>query len=152
PAVTFAFETPDQPTAEQATRQAQKIMQDVKEKNQIAEAEAAEPKQGDTDTSIEAKAEPGRLPSTNSASLKKTTVAPGGVLRASVDEVNVFFAATDHGKSVMDLTGGDVGIHDDQKAPAAILGFRNEAQLPLRLGLIIDTSDSISQRFTFEQK
>jgi len=32
-----------------------------------------------------------------------------------------------------------------------VLGFRNEAQLPLRLGLLIDASESVTNRFSFEQ-
>jgi Ca-activated chloride channel family protein len=68
------------------------------------------------------------------------------------DEVAVFFAATDHGKSVTDLTREEVGILDDQKPPASITGFRNEAQLPLRLGIVIDTSESVTGRFSFEQR
>ncbi len=39
----------------------------------------------------------------------------------------------------------DIGIRDDQKSPAVVTGFRNQAQLPLRLGIIIDTSESVSQ-------
>ncbi len=31
------------------------------------------------------------------------------------------------------------------------MAFRNEAQLPLRLGLVIDTSNSVTERFRFEQ-
>ena len=34
----------------------------------------------------------------------------------------------------------------------AVLGFRNESQLPLRLGLVIDTSNSITRQFGFEQQ
>jgi VWFA-related protein len=37
-----------------------------------------------------------------------------------VDEVAVFFAATDHGKSVTDLTAAEIGVRDDSQAPAAI--------------------------------
>ena len=48
-------------------------------------------------------------------------------LRSTVNEVAVFFAATDHGKSVTDLTRRDVEIRDDGGPPAAILGFRNES-------------------------
>jgi VWFA-related protein len=75
----------------------------------------------------------------------------GPIFRSSTDEVAVFFAATDHGHSVTDLTMHDVGILDDRKAPAVVTGFRNESELPLRLGLLIDTSDSINARFRFEQ-
>ncbi|HEY6765033.1 MAG TPA: VWA domain-containing protein [Candidatus Sulfotelmatobacter sp.] len=73
-------------------------------------------------------------------------------LRSSVDEVAVLFAATDHGKAVGGLSRADVAIRDDGKAPASILGFRNESELPLRLGLVIDTSASITGRFSFEQR
>jgi Ca-activated chloride channel homolog len=80
-----------------------------------------------------------------------TRVGRGWVLKASVDEVALLFAATDHGKSVTDLTSQDIRLTDNAEPPAAILGFRSEAELPLRLGLVIDTSDSISGRFAFEQ-
>jgi Ca-activated chloride channel homolog len=75
----------------------------------------------------------------------------GWILKSSVDEVALLFAATDHGKSVTNLTSHDIRITDNNEPPAAIVGFRSEAQLPLRLALLIDTSDSISGRFAFEQ-
>ncbi len=74
----------------------------------------------------------------------------GFVLHKSVDEVALFFAATDHGKAVSDLAQQEVGILDERKPPAAVLDFRNESELPLRLGLLIDTSSSIKERFSFE--
>jgi Ca-activated chloride channel family protein len=75
----------------------------------------------------------------------------GWVLRKNVDEVALFFAATDHGRAVSDLTRQDVGIRDDHQPPASVVDFRNESELPLRLGLVIDTSESIVSRFSFEQ-
>src|ERR1700728_585609 len=72
-------------------------------------------------------------------------------LHSSVNEVGIFFAATDHGKSVADLTRQDVVLRDAGKPPVTITNFRNESQLPLRLGLVIDTSDSITHEFEFEQ-
>jgi Ca-activated chloride channel family protein len=74
------------------------------------------------------------------------------VLRSTVNEVALFFAATDHGKSVSDLTQTEVVVRDDGKPPAAVIAFRNESQLPLRLGFVIDTSTSITKQFAFEQK
>jgi VWFA-related protein len=74
------------------------------------------------------------------------------MLRSTVNEVAVFFAATDHGKSVTDLTRREVVIQDSGKPPAVMLGFRNESELPLRLGLVIDTSNSITHQFAFEQQ
>lgn len=152
--VTFSFDKSATPTSSAASQQAQRVLQNLKEKEQIAEAEAEpdpicegceasnSPPPAEAAT-IASAPTPATAHSVNSASI--TT------LRASVDEVALFFTATDHGKSVTDLTGADIGIRDDRKAPAAILGFRNEAQLPLRLGLVIDTSDSIASRFSFEQ-
>lgn len=75
----------------------------------------------------------------------------GWTLRSSVDEVDLFFAATDQGRTVSDLVPADVAILDDGNPPAVISGFRRESQLPLRLGLVIDTSGSIKSRFAFEQ-
>lgn len=78
-------------------------------------------------------------------------IEAGWTLRSSVDEVGVFFAATDGGKAVGNLHLSDVKVFDDRKSPAAVLDFRNEAQLPLRLGFVIDTSASVTNRFAFEQ-
>ena len=69
-----------------------------------------------------------------------------------VNEVNVLFVATRHGKFIRDLSQNDVVVLDDKKPPAAILGFRTEQELPLRVGLLIDTSESVNWRFRFEQK
>jgi|tagenome__1003787_1003787.scaffolds.fasta_scaffold20988834_3 VWFA-related protein len=145
-AVRFSFSKPDQPTAEEASEQARKVLQEVRQKNEIAEAESAELARNSAD------AAPSNAAATGSATPSSELKISGGVLRARVDEVAVFFSATDHGKSVTNLTGADLGILDNKKPPAAILGFHNEAELPLRLGLIIDTSDSVSRRFSFEQK
>lgn len=148
--VTFTTVAPPAPTPEESARQVQKILQDLKEKQQIAEAEAEPESTGpaDSPSPSEAKLASAPIPPANQPATKHSTIH---TLRANVDEVAVFFTATDHGKSVTDLTGADIGLQDDRKPPAAILGFRNEAQLPLRLGLVIDTSDSIATRFAFEQ-
>ena len=89
--------------------------------------------------------------SRSAADSSATRVGRGWILKAAVDEVALLFAATDHGKSVTNLTSQDIRITDNAEPPAAIVGFRSEAELPLRLGLVIDTSDSISGRFAFEQ-
>jgi len=72
-------------------------------------------------------------------------------LHSSASEVEVFFAATSHHKSVTDLAVKDVTILDNRQPPAEVTGFRNEAELPLRLGIVIDTSASVTGRFRFEQ-
>ncbi len=70
-----------------------------------------------------------------------------------VDEVNVVFTVTDkHGHFVKDLTKNDFKVLDDNKPPRAIDSFRSETDLPLRVGLLIDSSNSVRDRFKFEQE
>jgi len=73
------------------------------------------------------------------------------VIRVKVEEVAMLFAVTDHGKSVTNLSPSDIEIRDDGRPPEAILGFHNITQLPLRIGLVIDMSNSITERFVFEE-
>jgi len=74
-------------------------------------------------------------------------------IKKRVDEVNVLFIATDrHGKFVRNLNQADFNILDDHKPPQAIEAFRKETDLPLQLGLLVDTSGSVRSRFDFEQE
>jgi Ca-activated chloride channel family protein len=148
--VTFSFKAPAGPTSEEALRQAQQTLQEVKEKNQIAEAEA-EPDPICAECGTTAAVE-SAVATNSSSGLKESALDfPGATFRAAVDEVAVFFSAIDHGKSATNLTVSDIEVRDDNRPPHVILGFRNESQLPLRLGLIIDTSSSVADRFSFEQ-
>ena len=70
-----------------------------------------------------------------------------------VNEVNTVFTVTDkHGHFVKDLKQADFKIIDDGKPPAEIRYFTSETGLPLRVGLLIDASNSIRDRFRFEQE
>jgi Ca-activated chloride channel family protein len=74
-------------------------------------------------------------------------------IKKRVDEVNVLFIATDHhGKFVRNLNQGDFTILDDHKPPQSIVNFRRETDLPIELGLLVDTSGSVHSRFDFEQE
>ena len=74
-------------------------------------------------------------------------------IKKRVDEVNVLFIATDHrGKFVRNLNQGDFTILDDHQPPQSIVNFRRETDLPLELGLLVDTSGSVHSRFDFEQE
>jgi Ca-activated chloride channel family protein len=74
-------------------------------------------------------------------------------IKKQVSEVNVLFIATDkHGKFVRNLNENDFSILDDHKPPQTILAFRRETDLPLDLGLLVDTSGSVHGRFDFEQQ
>lgn len=87
------------------------------------------------------------------AGSESDTSEPVTTIRASVQEVNVFFTATDkRGKFRKDLQASDLAVLDDGKPPAALRSFRSETDLPLRVGLLIDSSSSITERFTFEQE
>ncbi len=73
-------------------------------------------------------------------------------IKSHVNEVNVLFIAMDkHGKFVRDLNQKDFSILDDHKPPQSIVRFSQETDLPLQIGLLIDTSGSVHGRFQFEQ-
>jgi Ca-activated chloride channel family protein len=73
------------------------------------------------------------------------------LFRKDVQEVNILFTASHKGKFVDDLNRRDITVQDDKKEPAAVLDFHTQRDLPLRIGLVVDTSDSIQTRFKFEQ-
>src|SRR5215469_12660420 len=87
------------------------------------------------------------------ASPDMSSVQPTVTIRKRVDEVNVLFIATNkHGKFVRDLNEKDFNILDDHKPPQSIINFSQQTDLPLRIGLLIDTSGSVKGRFQFEQE
>jgi VWFA-related protein len=68
------------------------------------------------------------------------------------DEVNVIFTVTDkHNKFIKDLKQSEFKILDNNRPPKQIMNFSAETDLPLRVGLLIDASNSIRDRFLFEQ-
>ena len=78
---------------------------------------------------------------------------PIATIRKRVNEVNVIFTVTDkHGHFVKDLRKDDFKVLDDNKPPQSVVSFRAETDLPLRVGLLVDTSNSIRDRFKFEQE
>jgi Ca-activated chloride channel family protein len=74
-------------------------------------------------------------------------------IRKTVTEVNVVFTVTDkHGHYIKDLKKNDFKVLDDNKPAEEIRSFHNEADLPLQVGLLIDASNSVRDRFKFEQE
>ena len=74
-------------------------------------------------------------------------------IRVGTNEVNVVFTVTDkHGKRVTDLKQADFRIVDDSKPVSEIRSFHAETNLPLQVGLLIDASASVRDRFKFEQE
>ena len=79
-------------------------------------------------------------------------VLEGGTFRRIVNEVSVVFTVTDkHNHYVKDLMHDDFKVIDDQR-PIDQFQFRREKDLPLQVGLLIDASNSIRDRFKFEQE
>ena len=73
-------------------------------------------------------------------------------IHQAVDETALFFSVSSHGHMVNDLSLDDIRIRDDNKAPDRILQFIPQSKLPLRLALLIDSSDSVRRRVQFEQQ
>ena len=73
-------------------------------------------------------------------------------IRRAVDETALFFAVSNHGRLVNDLISSDIQIRDDNKPPDKILEFVPQSQVPIRLGLLIDASNSVERRFAFEKR
>jgi VWFA-related protein len=70
----------------------------------------------------------------------------------TVNEVRVVFTVTDrHGHYIKDLKKNDFKVIDN-RAPAELRSFRSETDLPLQVGLLIDASNSVRDRFKFEQE
>ncbi|MBV8513861.1 MAG: tetratricopeptide repeat protein, partial [Acidobacteria bacterium] len=108
------------PTAEETFQRVQQVIQDKKEENQIAEAEA-EPNAicvhcGGGTVMIASvatgAATPTALPAPAPAA-EHAHDAPAATLRVAVDKVAIFFAATDHGSAVTNLTASDIAIRDN---------------------------------------
>jgi len=74
-------------------------------------------------------------------------------IRHVVNEVNVVFTVTDkHGHYVRDLKKENFKVLDDNKPPVEIRSFHAETNLPLEVGLLVDASNSVRDRFKFEQE
>ncbi len=73
-------------------------------------------------------------------------------IRVRVDLVNVLFTVTDKkNRLVLDLIKDDVRVFEDNQ-PQSIRYFSRESDLPLRIAILIDTSNSIRDRLRFEQE
>lgn len=83
----------------------------------------------------------------NFAQLEKTPT-----IKVPVNLVNVPFTVTDKkSHMVLDLTKDDFRLFEDNK-PQTIQFFSRETNSPLRIGVLIDTSNSIRERLHFEQE
>src|SRR6185369_17085076 len=106
-----------------------------------------------------ASAQPPTSPPASEAQPQTTTppaeppAAPTTTITKTVNEVNVVFTVTDrHGRYVKNLAKSDFSVLDDSKPSGQIRSFHSETDLPLQVGLMVDASNSVRDRFKFEQE
>jgi Ca-activated chloride channel homolog len=100
---------------------------------------------------------PQSAPATGQATKPADPATPGNenvtTLRSVINEVNVVFTVTDkHGRHITDLKQSDFRVLDDKKPAEEVRSFHAETNLPLQVGLLIDASNSVRDRFKFEQE
>ncbi|HTC92677.1 MAG TPA: VWA domain-containing protein [Terriglobales bacterium] len=88
-----------------------------------------------------------------SSMLPADTPKPAETYSKLVDLVQVIFTVTDkRGEFVKDLKQDQFKLLDNNLPPKEIVGFESQTDLPLRVGLLFDNSNSIRERFLFEQQ
>ena len=111
------------------------------------------------------------LPTAPSALLQQTPAAPAApqpapqqapptannepitTIRVQANEVNLVFTVTDKkGRFIPNLKQENFALLDDGRYPVRVINFTLARNLPLRVGIMLDTSSSIRQRFQFEQQ
>jgi VWFA-related protein len=91
-------------------------------------------------------AKPGTAPAT------PQPVSGSQTIRVRVELVNVLMTVTDkRNRLVIHMTKDDFNVFEDSK-PQTIRYFSRESDLPLRIAILIDTSNSIRERLRFEQE
>jgi VWFA-related protein len=87
----------------------------------------------------------GQPPSTADDGATRTIVVP-------VNEVDLVFTVTDSkGHFITGLNESKFSLLDNGRPPEQVFHFVQQTDLPLRVGIMLDTSSSIRGRFQFEQ-
>jgi Ca-activated chloride channel family protein len=69
-----------------------------------------------------------------------------------VNEVNLVFTAVDRrGRFVDDLSATQIDLRDEGLSPTAVHRFAVQTDQPLRVVILLDKSDSVTNRFDFEK-
>jgi len=147
-----ASELPSAPSVSQQQAQAQKAAPPPAQPSatQQIQPSAASSKPDATEA---AQNQPSQTATPSPASSSQSDDDSLATIRHTVNEVNVVFTVTDkHGHYVKDLKKDNFKVVDDKKPPAEIRSFRAEANLPLEVGLLVDASNSVRDRFKFEQQ
>ncbi len=82
----------------------------------------------------------------------RLSTAPGYTISRTVPEVRLQFTVADeHGRPIQDLSPDDIRILDDQLPVTKLQDFARDEDLPLRLGIVLDVSDSVKRALTEEK-
>ena len=146
---------PAAPSAVLQQQQQQKEKEQQKraqEEQQREQQQQSQPAATNRDSSSQAATNSASAPDPATAAEGSSNDEPLTTFHTNVNEVNVVFTVTDkHGHFVKDLKQEDFKVIDDNKPAAQITVFARQTNLPLRVGLLIDASNSIRDRFRFEQ-
>ena len=83
---------------------------------------------------------------------KPAADAPDTRIVLEVNRVDMLFTVTDKkGRFITNLGKDDFVVYENRR-PQVIQEFTSESDLPLRIAILIDTSNSIRERFRFEQE
>ena len=104
-------------------------------------------------TMVAARAQEPAAPRQFDPASPEPTEYSGITITKRVDAVNVVFTVTDsRGRFVSNLPRSSFQVLDNRRAPQTVEYFEQQTNLPLRVALLIDLSDSIRGRFQFEQQ
>jgi len=138
------------PAAAQETGSAPKTAAQAPAPAQPVNQAASPSQQTSSQPSPQTSGQPSAPP--NAGNAEAQPEEPISTIRTTTNEVRVVFTVTDkHGHYIKDLKQGDFKVVDDKK-PAELRSFHSETDLPLEVGLLIDASNSVRDRFKFEQE
>jgi VWFA-related protein len=96
-------------------------------------------------------AEPGGPPPASTAAAQPVDIGDTQTLKVNVNLVNVYFSVRDKSGFITNLHKDDCNIFED-KAPQKTKNFTQEKNLPLTIGILLDTSGSQKNVLPLEQQ
>jgi VWFA-related protein len=96
-------------------------------------------------------AEPGGPPPASTAAAQPVDIGDTQTLKVNVNLVNIYFSVRDKSGFITNLHKDDCNISED-KAPQKTKNFTQEKNLPLTIGILLDTSGSQRNVLPLEQQ